>query len=78
MRRGSKSKVAATGKNGKSSRATPTQPSGNGVKRSRQAALDEELDSGDSGDEEAAQHAAMLAGEAEDDEDALFASADAC
>lgn len=69
MRRGSKSKVAATGKNGKSSRATPTQPSGNGVKRSRQAALDEELDSGDSGDEEAAQHAAMLAGEAEDDEE---------
>ena len=69
MRRGSKSKVAATGKNSKSSRATPTQPSGNGVKRSRQAALDEELDSGDSGDEEAAQHAAMLAGEAEDDEE---------
>lgn len=35
-------------------------------KRSR-SALDEELDSGDSGDEEAAQHAALLAAEADED-----------
>ena len=43
-------------------------PGANKRARSQRSALDDELDSGDSDDDEAAQHAAMLAGEPDDDE----------
>ena len=63
-----KGKSPARGKGG--SAAAPSKKA-SGSKRSRQRsdALNEELDSGDSGDEEAAQHAALLAGEADEDEE---------
>ena len=60
-RKGTASKSPASQRN-----ATSKSASSGRSKRSR-AALDEELDSGDSGDEEAAQHAALLADEAEND-----------
>eukprot|EP00966_Prymnesium_polylepis_P155203 3584266-Prymnesium_polylepis.1 len=50
---------------------TPKKQSAPPAKRSRkQAALEEEIDSGDSGDDEAAQHAAALAAEPDDEAEA--------